>query len=84
MAVDAPVSRRYNWAKERGRIDDAITEEKFKQQEEAEFSNASPNMQQIMAVMTMAQYSVSNEGSLEELYDQIDEVLKRITPAEGE
>lgn len=84
IAVDAPVTRRYHWAKMRGRIDDSITEEKFKQQEEAEFANTDPSMQQIMTVMGMAQFSVSNDGTLEELYAQVDEILKRITPQEEE
>ena len=79
IGVDAPVTRRYNWAKSRGRIDDSITEEKFKEQELAEESDK-PTDCQITVVMGMADYDIANDGTLEELYANVDEVLKRLTP----
>lgn len=79
IAVDAPVTRRYNWAKARQRIDDNITEEKFKDQELAEESDK-PTDCQISVVMSMADFNISNDGSLEQLHGQIDDVLLRITP----
>lgn len=82
IGVDAPVSRRYGWAKSRGRIDDSITEEKFKQQELAEESDK-PTDCQITVVMGMADYDIANDGTLEQLQAKIDDVLKRITPAES-
>jgi dephospho-CoA kinase len=79
IGVDAPVTQRYQWAKDRGRIDDGITEAKFKGQEQAEETNQKTG-QQITVVMGMADYDIANDGTLEELYTKVDEVLARLTP----
>lgn len=79
IGVDAPVTRRYNWAKSRGRIGDHITQEKFREQEIAEESDK-PTDCQITAVMSMADFDIANDGTLEELYMKVDDVLKRLKP----
>lgn len=77
IAVDAPINRRYEWAKARGRVDDSITPEKFKELEMAEESDKTTDCQ-ISTVMSMRDFDVANDGSLAELHSQIDEVLKRM------
>jgi dephospho-CoA kinase len=77
IGVDAPISRRYNWAKERGRIGDQITQQKFREQEVAEESDR-PTDCQITAVMSLVDFNIANDGTLDELYAKVDDVLKRL------
>jgi dephospho-CoA kinase len=77
IAVDAPIDKRYQWAKARGRIGDEITYDYFKEQEMAETVNTGHHEQRIMDVIAMAQFDISNEGTLEELHTKIDEILAR-------
>ncbi len=78
VAVDAPVQQRYDWAVARGRIDDAVTAEQFKHQEEAETINTDPNHQQLTTVISMADFNIANDGSLQDLYDKVDGILERL------
>ncbi|MFI5240361.1 MAG: AAA family ATPase [Candidatus Saccharimonadia bacterium] len=78
IAIDAPVMKRYDWAKHRGRIDDAVTAEQFRLQEEAELAHLDPNHQQIFAVMEMAHYRIANDDTLLALRQKVDEVFDRI------
>lgn len=84
IAVDAPVTQRYAWARARGRIDDAVTEEQFKEQEEAEIVNTDPNHQQITAVIAMADFNIANDSTLEELYRKVDVILERYRNDKGQ
>ena len=78
IAVDAPVERRYAWAKARGRIDDAVTTEEFKRLEAAEATGREAHTIQLESVIAMADFSISNDGTQEELQAKVDEVLRRI------
>ena len=78
IKVDAPVEVRYNRVKSRGTLKDEITLEKFKEQESYEMKNNDQNSQQILATMELADYSIINDGSLEELYSKIELILKEI------
>jgi dephospho-CoA kinase len=84
IAVDAPVNQRYEWAKARKRIGDEITPEYFRQQETAEENHGDPNKQQLTAVITMSDYDIANDGTLEDLNGKIDEVLARLDAKETE
>ncbi len=75
IAFDAPLERRYAWTKSRGRIDDAMTEAEFAAQEGREISSDDPNHQNITAVIAMASYDIANDGTLDELFAKVDEVL---------
>ncbi len=84
VAVDAPVEQRYEWAKARGRIGDDITPEYFRRQETAEENDDDPNKQQLTTVISMAEFDVANDGTLDDLHAQIDDVLKRLTKNQEE
>jgi dephospho-CoA kinase len=80
IAVDAPIDRRYQWAKSRGRIGDEITAEYFRQQEAAEENRDDPNKQQLTTVISLSDFDIANDGTLEELHAKIDDVLMRLKP----
>lgn len=77
IAVDAPIERRYAWAKARGRLDDVVTSEDFKRQEAAEETD-NPAAPQITAVIALADFDVANDGSLADLHQKIDTVLEHL------
>lgn len=82
IAVDAPIESRFKWFAARGRVDDDVTAERFKEQEAAEFSHADPNGQRLGDVLAIADFDIANDGSLQDLHDKIDQILMRITPKE--
>ena len=77
LAVEAPIELRYKRNSQRGRPEDAVSFEKFKEQEEKERSG-SEAQQQIDKVIAMADYTIINEGTIEELGKQVEEILEKI------
>lgn len=77
IAVEAPIEARYQRNSSRGRAEDSVTLEKFKEQEARERSG-SVNQQQLDKVIAMADFKIDNSGSLEELAKQVEEVLAKI------
>ena len=74
VGVDAPVALRYQRARERARSDDAVTLEEFIAQEEAELSG-NENEQQLERVFRMCDRIIINDGTLEQLYAKVEELL---------
>ena len=78
ISIDAPINQRWERAKARQRIDDALTVEEFVQQQKVEES-PDPKAQNITSVIAMSDYSISNEGTLSQLEQQLDEILTRLS-----
>jgi len=77
IAIDAPVELRYKRAKQRGRIENADTLERFIQIENSEKSKIDTH-QNISSCMAQADYTIQNENSEEQLYKNIDKVINEI------
>ncbi|MCX7778972.1 MAG: AAA family ATPase [Patescibacteria group bacterium] len=77
LALEAPIELRYERAKKRGKIDDAVSFEKFKRQEELE-RKGNEFQQQLDQVISLADFRIVNDSSLEELYKKVEEVLNKI------
>lgn len=77
IAVDAPIELRYERIKNRGRIEDSVTFEKFKEQEERELAGAATE-QQLTQVMALADAHIVNARTLDELYHNIDTTLNQL------
>ena len=75
FAVDADRKLRYDRILERASETDKITFETFVENEEREMNSTDPNKQNIGACMQLADYKFTNDGSIEELYKEIDGVL---------
>lgn len=75
--VDAPVEVRFERIKTRGRENDPQTLQEFTRIENAEKSSSDPNRQQLDQTQGLADATLTNDGSLEKLYEQIIQVLKK-------
>jgi len=77
IAVDAPVSIRFQRAAMRNRVENVTTLEDFVRMEDAEKSE-NLNHQNIAACMKQADFKVINKGSLEQLHRQVDRIITKI------
>jgi dephospho-CoA kinase len=71
LAVDADRELRYQRIIDRGSVTDRLTFEEFCIQEDREMSSTEPWDMNVAAVMRMADFVVTNDGSLDELYSQV-------------
>lgn len=78
ISITAPMVKRYELAKIRGRIDDNVSFEDFKLSEEKENSNPDKNSQNVQKVIEMADIEIINDGSLDELFDKTSKVIANI------
>ena len=76
-AVDADVEKRYERAVLRGSETDQVSFQKFKADEEVEWHNTDPHKQNLKAVIAMADVTLTNNDTQEELFAQVEEALKR-------
>lgn len=77
-AVDADPHIRYERIRLRGSEKDNVTFEDFMRVEKKEMSSDDPTKHNIGAVVQMADYTIHNDGSIEELRAQVDEILGKI------
>ena len=78
FAVDADPSVRYERIKSRDSETDHVPYPVFISNEEREMNSDDPNKQNIRACINLADYVFSNNGTLQDLHQQIDEAMKTI------
>lgn len=74
LAIDAPVELRYERVKKRGREESAVTLQEFIEKEEEEKTNSLKG-QQLHNCMKMADFTIFNDSSVEDLHKKLEEVL---------
>ena len=80
FAVNAEQKIRYNRVQERKNVQsDNVSFGKFVEQEEAEMKSDDPNKQNLSKCIRMADYVFNNDGTFEDLYKQVDEVIKKLS-----
>lgn len=77
-AVDADVHTRYKRITLRASETDKISFEKFQADEVREITSTDPTKQNIAGVMRLANVILTNNGTQEELFAQVEEALKHI------
>lgn len=79
FAINAEQKTRYNRVQERkNEQSDNVSFEKFVEQEETEMKSDDLNKQNLSKCISMADYVFENNGTFENLYKQIDEIIERI------
>jgi len=78
LRVDATAEVRFQRVRDRGRERDATTVEEFLELESREEAAVDWHGQQLIAVEEIADFTISNNGSLGQLQDQISDLLKRL------
>ncbi|MBU0535710.1 MAG: AAA family ATPase [Nanoarchaeota archaeon] len=78
IAVDADQETRFKRTSKRGGATDAVNFEKFKFFDEREYNGDGDVHQQIKKTMDMADFVISNDGTIEELHNNVDKILKKI------
>ncbi|MGD9347340.1 MAG: AAA family ATPase [Candidatus Aminicenantes bacterium] len=74
LAIDAPVDIRYERVKQRGRDESASSLQEFISKEEEEMTQSEKG-QQLQECMHMADYRVTNEGSLDDFCKKLERFL---------
>lgn len=78
LLVDATPEVRFQRVRDRGRERDATTVEEFMELESREEAAVDWHGQQLVAVEEIADFTISNNGSLGQLQDQLSDLLKRL------
>ncbi|MDD5566990.1 MAG: AAA family ATPase [Patescibacteria group bacterium] len=78
LAVDAELKIRFERIKKRNSETDAVNFEEFVENEQREMNSTDPTKPNISRCMTMADFVIDNNGSFDELYAKIDEILEKI------
>lgn len=78
VSVDADSKLRYQRIKIRGSETDNISYEKFLDDEKREFNSKEAHKQNICSCMTMADFKIINNGSMEDLNKEVDRVYQEI------
>lgn len=76
FAIDADPQIRYERVVVRGSETDKISYEEFVANEQREMNNTDPTKQNIAKCMEMADHVFTNNGTLEELHQQIEQAVK--------
>lgn len=74
LSIDAPVKIRFERVKMRGREESATSLQEF-MDKEAEEMGADETGQQLLACMDLADHTIINDGTLEDLRNQLEEFL---------
>lgn len=75
LFTDAPIEKRFKWAKSRGRLEDKTTLSGFKQQEQRELAHPDPGGQSILAVRKLADIAVLNDSTEPAFFKSIEKAI---------
>ena len=78
LAVDADIEKRYERIKGRSSDLDQVSFEEFVAAEKDQMTSDDPNKQNLAACIAEADYKLTNNGTIEDLYVQLEEVLPEI------
>ena len=79
LAIDAAPEIRYQRIVKRNSETDHISFETFLDNEKREMTASDPNKQNLAACIHQADFILTNNGTLQELYHQIDNIMQTLT-----
>jgi dephospho-CoA kinase len=74
ISIEATPTIRFERARNNGKVGEASNLEEFITRERAE--NSAPNAQRLFECMKLADYHITNESSLEDLYSKLDNIFR--------
>ncbi len=77
FSVDADIQTRYARITKRGSAKDAVSFEEFKRVEDLEMESSDPNKNNLRASVAAADIHLTNNGTQEELFAQVEQVLQK-------
>jgi len=78
LAIDAKSKIRFDRIKLRKSETDHISYETFLQNEEREFESDDPNKQNLKRCIELADFILTNNGDITQLYEQVDQIMLNI------
>ncbi|MES2134932.1 MAG: AAA family ATPase [Patescibacteria group bacterium] len=78
ISIDAPLSVRYERIVKRGSMTDQVSLEEFVLEEKRQLASDDPNENNLIASISLADIHLENNGSPQELYQAIDDILERL------
>jgi len=78
FAIDATPEKRYERIVKRNSETDNISFDTFVENEQREMNSNDPNKQNLRKCIDMADYKFNNNGSIEDLYKQVEKILELI------
>jgi dephospho-CoA kinase len=78
LAIDADPRVRYERIKKRGSATDMVSYEKFLEDEKREFDSKEAHRGNICGCMAMADFKLSNNGSIEDLNKEVNRIYQEI------
>ena len=78
LAIDAKSKIRFDRIKLRKSETDHISYETFLQNEKREFDSADPNKQNLKRCIELADFVLTNNGDITQLYGQVDQIMLNI------
>jgi dephospho-CoA kinase len=82
LAITANPDARYNRIKGRGSVKDNVTKEEFTAQlRREEVGSNDPNKNNIFDVIKIADYVIENNGTIKELKEKVDAILRKLDQA---
>jgi hypothetical protein len=76
LSVDADIDTRYARIQKRGSSKDNVSFEEFKRVEDLEMASTDPNKNNLRAASAAANVHLTNNGTQEELFAQVEAALK--------
>ncbi len=78
LGIDAEPEIRYAHSVARNSEKDHVTYEKWLSQEQAESNQLDPHKQNIFGALKASDYVITNNGSLADLYEQVEQFLRSV------
>jgi dephospho-CoA kinase len=78
LGIDAEPIIRFKRSELRGSVKDGVTFTKWQSQEAIESNSKDPTKQNIFGALKEADYTITNNGTLEELHTKVENILKSI------
>jgi dephospho-CoA kinase len=78
LAVEAPIEKRFEWAKSRGRTSDEATFQDFVKHEQLQSHSSSASGQSVDEVILGADYVIVNDGDLSDLFTKADALMAQM------